>query len=52
MVMNPGLQVAGSRRLRRRRGERPDIEFAVEKLIHCTVRVMLWGAIGYGSWSP
>jgi hypothetical protein len=35
----------GSRRLRRRRGERPD----VEKPIHRAVRVMLWGAIGYGS---
>jgi hypothetical protein len=42
----------GSRRLRRRRGERPDIELAVEKLIHPTVGVMLWGAIGYGSRSP
>jgi hypothetical protein len=39
----------GSRRLRRRRGERPDVEFAVEKPIHRAVRVMLWGAIGYGS---
>jgi hypothetical protein len=34
------------------RGERPDIEFAVERPIHSTVGVMVWGAIGYGSRSP
>jgi hypothetical protein len=42
----------GRRRVRRRRGERPDTEFAVERPIHRTVGVMVWGAIGYGSRSP
>jgi hypothetical protein len=35
----------GHRGIRRRRG----VEFAVEKSIHRTVGVMVWGAIGYGS---
>jgi hypothetical protein len=39
----------GRRRVRRRRGERPDSEFAVERPIHRTVGVMVWGAFGYGS---
>jgi hypothetical protein len=42
----------GRRRVRRRRGERPDTEFAVERPIHRTVGAMVWGAIGYGSRSP
>jgi hypothetical protein len=39
----------GRRQVRRRRGERPDIEFAFERPVHRTVGVMVWGAIGYGS---
>lgn len=42
----------GRRRVRRHRGERRDIGFAVERHVHRTVGVMVWGAIAYGSRSP
>lgn len=42
----------GRRRVRRRRGERHDIGFVVERHVHRTVGVMVWGAIAYGSRSP
>ena len=42
----------GRRRVRRRRGESREIDFAVEKHIHRTVVVMVRWAIGYGNRSP
>ena len=39
----------GCKRVRKRRGERQHMQFAVERHVHCTVGVMVWGAIGYGS---
>ncbi|CAH1989820.1 unnamed protein product [Acanthoscelides obtectus] len=42
----------GRARVRRRRGERRNPQFFVERRVHHTVGVMVWGAIGYGSRSP
>ena len=42
----------GRRMVRRRRGERRQIDFVVERHVHRTVGVMVWGAIGYGRRSP
>ncbi|CAH1964664.1 unnamed protein product [Acanthoscelides obtectus] len=42
----------GRARVRRRRGERRNPQFFVEKHVHHTVGVMVWGAIAYGSRSP
>ncbi|CAH1996830.1 unnamed protein product [Acanthoscelides obtectus] len=42
----------GRARVRRRRGERRNPQFFVERHVHHTVGVMVWGAIGYGSRSP
>lgn len=39
----------GRMRVRRRRGERRDIQFSVERHVHRVVGVMVWGAIAYGS---
>ncbi|KAI4465039.1 transposable element-related [Holotrichia oblita] len=39
----------GRMRVRRRRGERRDIQFPVERHVHRAVGVMVWGAIAYGS---
>ncbi|CAH1988070.1 unnamed protein product [Acanthoscelides obtectus] len=39
-------------RVRRRRGERRNPQFFVERHVHHTVGVMVWGAIAYGSKSP
>ncbi|CAH1996982.1 unnamed protein product [Acanthoscelides obtectus] len=42
----------GPARVRRRRGERRNPQFSVERHVHHTVGVMVWGAIAYGSRSP
>ncbi|CAH2018799.1 unnamed protein product, partial [Acanthoscelides obtectus] len=42
----------GRARVRRRRGERRNPQFFVERDVHHTVAVMVWGAIAYGSRSP
>ncbi|CAH1996093.1 unnamed protein product [Acanthoscelides obtectus] len=42
----------GRVRVRRRRGERRNPQFFVERHVHHTVGVMVWGAIAYGSRSP
>ncbi|CAH1958983.1 unnamed protein product [Acanthoscelides obtectus] len=42
----------GRARVRRRRGERRNPQFFVERHVHHTVGVMVWGAIAYGSRSP
>ncbi|CAH1972192.1 unnamed protein product [Acanthoscelides obtectus] len=42
----------GRARVRRRRGERRNPQFFVERHVHHTVAVMVWGAIAYGSRSP
>lgn len=42
----------GRQRVRRRRGERRQMQFAHERDVHRTVGVMVWGAISYGSRSP
>ncbi|CAH1988838.1 unnamed protein product [Acanthoscelides obtectus] len=42
----------GRARVRRRRGERRSPQFFVERHVHHTVGVMVWGAIAYGSRSP
>ncbi|CAH1997565.1 unnamed protein product [Acanthoscelides obtectus] len=42
----------GRARVRRRRGERRNPQFFVERHAHHTVGVMVWGAIAYGSRSP
>ena len=42
----------GRRMVRRRCGERREIDFAVERHIYHTRAVIVWGAIGYGSRSP
>lgn len=42
----------GRARVRRRRGERRNPQFSVERHVHRTVGVMVWGAIAYGSRSP
>ncbi|CAH1978124.1 unnamed protein product [Acanthoscelides obtectus] len=42
----------GRARVRRRRGERRNPQFFVERHVHHTVGVMVWGAIAYGSKSP
>ncbi|CAH1975825.1 unnamed protein product [Acanthoscelides obtectus] len=39
----------GRARVRRRRGERRNPQFFVERHVHHTVGVMVWGAIAYGS---
>lgn len=39
----------GRMRVRRRRGERRDIQFSVERHVHRAVGIMVWGAIAYGS---
>ncbi|CAH1956399.1 unnamed protein product [Acanthoscelides obtectus] len=42
----------GRTSVRRRRGERRNPQFFVERHVHHTVGVMVWGAIAYGSRSP
>ncbi|CAH1994188.1 unnamed protein product [Acanthoscelides obtectus] len=42
----------GRARVRRRRGERRNPQFFVERHVHHTVGVMVWGATAYGSRSP
>ncbi|CAH1955546.1 unnamed protein product [Acanthoscelides obtectus] len=42
----------GRARVRRRRGERRNPQFFVERHVHHTVGVMVWGAIAYGSRLP
>lgn len=42
----------GRRRVRRRRGERREPHFDVERHVHRTVGVMVWGAIAHASRSP
>ncbi|CAH1978256.1 unnamed protein product [Acanthoscelides obtectus] len=42
----------GRARVRRRRGERRNPQFFVERHVHHTVGVMVWGAIAYGFRSP
>ncbi|CAH1990439.1 unnamed protein product [Acanthoscelides obtectus] len=42
----------GRARVRRRRGERRNPPVFVERHVHHTVGVMVWGAIAYGSRSP
>ncbi|CAH1979479.1 unnamed protein product [Acanthoscelides obtectus] len=42
----------GRARVRRRRGQRRNPQFFVERHVHHTVGVMVWGAIAYGSRSP
>ncbi|CAH1981761.1 unnamed protein product [Acanthoscelides obtectus] len=42
----------GRARVRRRRGERRNPQFFVERHVHHIVGVMVWGAIAYGSRSP
>ncbi|CAH1969158.1 unnamed protein product [Acanthoscelides obtectus] len=42
----------GRARVRKRRGERRNPQFFVERHVHDTVGVMVWGAIAYGSRSP
>ncbi|CAH2013356.1 unnamed protein product, partial [Acanthoscelides obtectus] len=42
----------GRARVRRRRGERRNPQFFVERHVHHTFGVMVWGAIAYGSRSP
>ncbi|CAH1953450.1 unnamed protein product [Acanthoscelides obtectus] len=42
----------GRARVRRRRGERRNPQFFVERHVHHTVGVMVWVAIAYGSRSP
>lgn len=42
----------GRARVRRRRGERREVQFFMERHVHRTVGVMVWGAIAYGSRSP
>ncbi|CAH1958407.1 unnamed protein product [Acanthoscelides obtectus] len=42
----------GRARVRRRRGERRNPQSFVERHVHHTVGVMVWGAIAYGSRSP
>ncbi|CAH1993234.1 unnamed protein product [Acanthoscelides obtectus] len=42
----------GRARVRRRRGERRNPQFFVERHVRHTVEVMVWGAIAYGSRSP
>ncbi|CAH1968275.1 unnamed protein product [Acanthoscelides obtectus] len=42
----------GHARVRRRRGKRRNPQFFVERNVHHTVGVMVWGAIAYGSRSP
>ena len=42
----------GRARVRRRRGERRDPQFDVERHDHHTVGLMVWGAIAYGSRTP
>ncbi|CAH1975755.1 unnamed protein product [Acanthoscelides obtectus] len=42
----------GRARVRRRRGERRNPQFFVERHVHHTVGVMVWSAIAYGSRSP
>ncbi|CAH2017414.1 unnamed protein product [Acanthoscelides obtectus] len=42
----------GRVRVRRRRGERRNPQFFVERHVHHTVGVMVWGAKAYGSRSP
>ncbi|CAH1998073.1 unnamed protein product [Acanthoscelides obtectus] len=42
----------GRARVRGRRGERGNPQFFVERHVHHTVGVMVWGAIAYGSRSP
>ncbi|CAH1992550.1 unnamed protein product [Acanthoscelides obtectus] len=42
----------GHARVRRRRGERRNPQFFVERHVHHTVGVMVWGATAYGSRSP
>ncbi|CAH1996987.1 unnamed protein product [Acanthoscelides obtectus] len=42
----------GRARVRRRRRERRNPQFFVERHVHHTVGVMVWGAIAYGSRSP
>ncbi|CAH1967308.1 unnamed protein product [Acanthoscelides obtectus] len=42
----------GRARVRRRRGERRNPQFFVERHVHHTVGVMVWGALAYGSRSP
>ncbi|CAH1999182.1 unnamed protein product [Acanthoscelides obtectus] len=42
----------GRARVRRRRGERRNPQFFIERHVHHTVGVMVWGAIAYGSRSP
>lgn len=42
----------GRKMVRRRRGERRNLQFAVDRHTALTRGVMLWGAIGYGSKSP
>lgn len=42
----------GRARVRRRRGERRVPQFFVERHVHRTVGIMVWGAIAYGSRSP
>lgn len=39
----------GRMRVRRRRGERRNVEFSVARHVHQTVGIMVWGAITYGS---
>ncbi|CAH2004434.1 unnamed protein product [Acanthoscelides obtectus] len=39
----------GRARVRRRRGERRNPQFFVERHVHHTVGVMVWGAVAYGS---
>ena len=42
----------GRGRVRRRRGERRHLAFAVERHVHRTIGLMVWGAIAFGSKSP
>ncbi|CAH1989353.1 unnamed protein product [Acanthoscelides obtectus] len=42
----------GRARVRRRRGERSNPQFFVERHVHHNVGVMVWGALAYGSRSP
>jgi hypothetical protein len=42
----------GRQRVRRLRGERRNPAYSVERHVTCTVGVMIWGAICYGSKSP
>lgn len=39
----------GRMRVRRRHGEHRNVQFSVERHVHRTVGVMVWGAITYGS---